>query len=74
MADNTRIEIYRANIANPADIPELRFWVGNELVKIQAGFVSADEVINAIANTIDDLVEYRQASQPCGSSTLCSAH
>ncbi len=23
---------------------------------------------------IDDLVAYRQASQPCGSSTLCSAH
>jgi len=54
---NTSIEVYRANIANPETLEPLRFWIQNELVKIQSGFVSADEVITNLAALIDELVE-----------------
>ena len=57
MVDNTRIEVYRANIANPEDLPDLRFWLQNELVKIQSGFVSVDEVIGNIVTIVEVLIE-----------------
>lgn len=55
--ENTSIEVYRANLATPEDIPTMRFWVQSELVKIQSGFVSADEVLTALSALLDELVE-----------------
>lgn len=49
------IELYRANIAHPETLEELRFWVSNELAKIQAMGVSADEVILLLAQAIGEI-------------------
>lgn len=47
---NTAIEVYRAAIATPETFEELRFWLQNELRRIQNGFVSTDEVLKKLAS------------------------
>lgn len=48
-ANSTVVEMYRAALARPEDIPSMRFWVQNELQRIQKGFRSADERIRNIS-------------------------
>lgn len=42
------IEVYRSNDAAPASWESAKFWITNELRRIQAGFYSTDEVIAAL--------------------------
>lgn len=49
--DRTAIEVYLANDAAPDDWLDAKFWLVNELRRIQSGFFSADEVIDQILNS-----------------------
>ena len=51
---NTAIEVYKADFATPDNIEGLRFWLQGELNRIQAGFISTDEVLKLIASAILD--------------------
>ncbi|MGB2335680.1 MAG: collagen-like triple helix repeat-containing protein [Alcanivorax sp.] len=66
MADNTQIAVYRATLATPEDLPSLRFWVQNELTRIQLGFTSADEVIRAIQTTLEEIISEGNLQGPPG--------
>lgn len=48
--NNPSIEVYRSLDAAPADWEDAKFWLTNELRRIQSGFYSVDEVIAQIQN------------------------
>jgi len=58
--DRTAIEVYLANDAAPDDWLDAKFWLVNELRRIQSGFFSADEVIDQILNSDGGVVEGEQ--------------
>lgn len=47
---NTAVEMYRASLATPETLDAMRFWVQNELKRIQQGFRSADERIRDLGD------------------------
>jgi hypothetical protein len=52
---STLIEIYRANLSDPNDLPEFQFWVENELVKIQSSFFSTEDVLRRFELWLQEL-------------------
>jgi len=54
-ANLSLIEVYRANIANPETLEALRFWISNELVKIQSSFFSAEDVLRRLNTLIAEI-------------------
>jgi len=48
--NNPSIEVYRSLDAAPSDWEDAKFWLTNELRRIQSGFYSVDEVIAEIQN------------------------
>ena len=48
--NNPTIEVYRSLDAAPADWEDAKFWLTNELRRIQSGFYSVDEVVAQIQN------------------------
>ena len=53
----TDIEVYRSLDAAPDNWDDARFWLINELRRIQTGFFSVDEVINNLSVDGDEPVE-----------------
>ena len=51
---NTSIQVYRSLDAAPEDWDAARFWLINELRRIQTGFFSVDEVIAKLQTDGDD--------------------
>ena len=62
------IQLYRARYASPEDVESVRFWVQNELDKIQAGFSSADEVVTILAKGLQQVIGALDLSPADGSS------
>lgn len=52
--DNSAIEVYKADFATPETFDAMRFWLQGELNRIQAGFISTDEVIKILAGAIGE--------------------
>ena len=47
------IDLYRANDATPETFEEFRFWITNELNRIQAMGISSDEAVLILAQAIE---------------------
>jgi hypothetical protein len=53
--NNAAIEVYRSSDAAPDNWEDAKFWLVNELRRIQNGFFSVDDVINSIGNLDGDV-------------------
>lgn len=51
----TAVEVYRSNDAAPDSWENAKFWLTNELRRIQTGFFSVDELLETIQNQITDI-------------------
>lgn len=49
VSSSTAIQLYRAKIATPETFEDLRFFIQQELKRIEGGFLSVDEVLKAVA-------------------------
>lgn len=55
--DQSAIQLYRANFATPESIEALRFWAQGEYDRIQAGFISTDEVVKLLAAVLSEVID-----------------
>ena len=59
---NSAIELYRVYYATPTDDPSMRFWVQNELDRVQASLSSADQVVGQLAGILRTFIDSLDAT------------
>ena len=53
--NNTAVEVYRSSDAAPDNWEDAKFWLINELRRIQNGFFSVDEIIAQLDTEVGDV-------------------
>jgi hypothetical protein len=64
--NNTTVEVYRSSDAAPENWEDAKFWLINELRRIQNGFFSVDEIIAQLDTEVGDVEKAEGPTGPQG--------